>query len=590
MLAKCCGVLRALTALAVLLLAAPSAFASPSYTGTFVIVDPYGVSGMQFLQCAAATLPKTSCEGLAASNSGFVNPFTDQEASGIFLWLPWCGFQVAAAAGETSFGAAGECHYQLEGSSGIGSYVAGAFAPGGTLQFPGQASTDQAIGNLSTCANVVYDTCPASVLGQAMAYIAQINAQATTKIGLSIALIAGQYTPQSVMNASGVGYIDLAKVDSKHGTFCARGPLAWQPAYAQYYTKALNQLAHYIHRPGFDSPPIVILKQAAMAANSAEFDVPATTITSGYQTAIDPALAPAAGGSGTGIGPQGDAAIQCPDQTPYVSGVGALLNQYQLHGIAGETMANAYEAAFGFITGYEAGMLAENGAVGSVLSIATKGQQNFAHVACGTNGDSACIPDPNPVHGSQFAWSQYYFTKFVNDLFVPGSMAETHASSGFTTACKGRSCANDSYALEPWQVALVYTGLDPTQSGVSYTWVPTCWLNNTNAQASVFTAPATLLLYTSPSPHPTSTTVVVIGPPPVAPAPAGGTMLGWQTLTTSGGACENGTYSLKDAIRNGGQFVELQTDAASEPTCAAPLRHTLSDLLAPNDKYGCDYD
>jgi hypothetical protein len=569
------------------------AFATPSYNGIFVVVDPYDSSDMQFLACAASTQPKPSCNGVAASNSGFANPFSGQAASGIFLRVPWCAFQVAATSGQNSLGTPGECHYQLQGASGLGSYVAGSFTSSGALQFSGQSSVDLAISNLSTCAKVVYDTCSNSVLGTALRYINQINAKSATPLGLSVALIAGQYTPRSVLDAAKgghVGYVDLPKVDSHHNlSYCIREPLAWQPKYVQYYTAAEQQLANYIRGPGFAAPPIVIFKQGAMTSNSAEFDVPATTTTSGFQTAVDPALPPDLGGTGNGVGPQGGAAMQCPDHTPYLSGVGALLNQYQIDGVAGETMANAYESAFGFIMGYEWGVLSASGNANSVLSIATKGSQNFAEVACGTDGSSMCIPDPNPARGRQFAWSEYYFTKFINDIFISGSVAYTNASNGFSDACRGKSCSHASYDPTPWALAVVYTGLDPTVVGASYTGQPSCWLNNTNATGTAYTTPATLLLYTAPLPNLSSTTVVVIGVPAIAPAPAGGTMLGWQTITSSGGACDTVTYSLQDAIRNGGQFVEIETDAAAEPACETPLRQTLSHMVAPNTNYSCEY-
>jgi hypothetical protein len=472
----------------------------------------------------------------------------------------------------------GQCHYQLEGSGGAGLYVAGQFTSG-QLQFSGEALVDAAISNLSLCAGVVYDTCGASVLGQALNYIAAIDAASGGKLVLSIALEAGQYAPQSLLNASAdqyVGYVDLPKFDPGQGqTFCTRQPLAWRSPYVLDYTVTMSALLNYIGGLTLKLPPVQILKYAAITANSSEFNVPAKV---GVQpTATDPAL--------PGAGPQGDPAIQCPDQTAAQTGVNALLGAYNASGTSqsGTNMADSYEAAFGYGIGYEAGLGARSKVAGAIISLPIKGQDGFAHVDCGLTGTAACIPDPSPTLTFEYNWSAYYMTRFINDLYIKSSIAEEYAAMGFAAACLGGTCTPSSYALTPWQLSVVYTGLDPTVTGSSYTWSPSCWLNNTSSNNL---SASTLKLYTSPTAF---STVAVIGPTPLPPAPAGGTMLGWQTAPNEATACQTGGYSLQDGLNNGGQFIEIETDAASEPTCAVPLQRALTTLMAPTNNYSCLY-
>jgi hypothetical protein len=220
---------------------------------------------------------------------------------------------------------------------------------------------------------------------------------------------------------------------------------------------------------------------------------------------------------------------------------------------------------------------------GAILSIPIKGADLFAHVACGTTGNAACIADPSPSLTWQYDWSEYYFTRFVNDLFVPGTMANQYAIMGFAAACIEPVCSPAAYALTPWQLSLVYTGLNPTVTGANYSFSPTCWLNNTNPNNL---SASSLRLYSSPTAW---TTVDVIGPAPAPRAPAGGTMLGWQTQTDQAAACQTGHYSLQDAIDNGRQSIEIETDAASEPTCGAKLQNALATLLSPTTSDSCLY-
>ena len=45
-------------------------------------------------------------------------------------------------------------------------------------------------------------------------------------------------------------------------------------------------------------------------------------------------------------------------------------------------------------------------------------------------------------------------------------------ATGSATLCRGKSCSHASYDLTPWALAVVYTGLDPTVVGASYTGQP----------------------------------------------------------------------------------------------------------------------
>jgi hypothetical protein len=270
------------------------------------------------------------------SNSGFSNPFSSHAANGIMLRLPWCGFQVGPASGQQPPKTTGQCHYQVLGASGTGTYVAGQFASG-ALQFSKQQVVDPEIGDLSPCSGVIYDTCGSSLLSQALGYIATIDAAAGGNLVLSISLEAGQYTPQSLLDATAaqyVGYVDLPKYDPISGsTYCTRQPLAWQTAYVLDYTVTMNVLLKFIRGLRLKLPPAEMLKQAAITTNSSEFNIAARTAM--QPTAIDPA-------SPSG-GPQGDPAIQCPDHTSAQTGVAALLGRYNASGTAktGINMANA---------------------------------------------------------------------------------------------------------------------------------------------------------------------------------------------------------------------------------------------------------
>jgi hypothetical protein len=584
-----CAGFRRLGAVFVVFLATPlaGAVAKPSYTGTYVVVNPYNTSDMHFLQCAANLTPEPSCKTLAPSKSGFQNPFTSGTATGIVLRLPWCGFQIGPAAGQAVVNGSGECHLRVQGEKGAGKYVAGSFSGSGATQFRGQSLVDLAISNLSLCASTTYDTCKSSVLGTALGYLAQINAVASQPLVMSLAIEAGEYTPRSVLAATGgayVGYVDLPEHQNKSKTGaattqCTRQPLAWQTSFVHDYTAMLSALLIYMHTTGLDLPALSIIKPAAFVSNSAEFDVAARTGV--LATAFDPS------GTGNSLGPQGDTVVQCPDHTVAQNGVAALLTAWQAHGNAQATMVNAYEGAFGAVAGFANALLAQYATPDAILSVPTKGEEAFAHVQCGLDGNSPCVADPSP--SAFYDWSEYYFTKFINDLFVPGSVAYTNAVSAYQTACAGTSCAGGHFALTPWQLALVFTGLDPTQPSALMTGLPSCWLNNTKG-GSIHTTPATLLLYFTPAPHPTTTSYVVVGPPPVGSAPGGGTMSGWQTLTSSGSNCMTGQYSLHGATANGGQFVEIQTDAASEPSCVSPLRSALNKLDAPNPTVACLYN
>ena len=566
------------------LAAGATAYAAPSYRGTFVVIDPYSASDVAFLKCATQATPTASCSNQSASKAGFSNPFTSGGANGILLRVPWCGFQIGPAAGQPPFPGPGQCHYQLQGDVNTAATdIAGSFTGTGAMQFAQQGAVDVVINNLSLCsgAGAVYDECASSVLAVALGYIGQINASLNHALMLSVALVAGQYTPQSVMTAPGIGWIDLSQ---KNNTVrCTRQPLAWQTAFAQAYVAALDRLISDVATlSGAPAPAVVILKDAAIVSNSIEFDVAARTTID--PTAIDAALPP----GGNGIGPQGDAALQCPDQTQYQSGVNALLGRYATNGVRNTTLALAYEATFGYVTGYESGLLARHPGRAAILSIPIKGSQEFAHVSCGTSGVIPCVADPSPI-ADQYDWSEFYFTKFVKDLFINSAPAHRSAEQGFAAACKGHACTPSTYTLTPWQLALVYTGLQTPNTLVGgYPSLPSCWLNNINLTNAGNTA--TLTLHSTWN---TSTSKVIVGPAPKAQAPGGGTMLGWQTSTSLGLTCygSNPSYAatLQDAIANGGQFLEVETDAAAEPTCGPALRTALAQVIGGNGAVGCVY-
>jgi hypothetical protein len=260
-------------------------------------------------------------------------------------------------------------------------------------------------------------------------------------------------------------------------------------------------------------------------------------------------------------------------------GVMALLSAYAMT-TGSLVMSDAFETTFGYVMGYEEGLAAQSGiATGALLSVPTKGQQAFAHVDCGLKGsEMACVEDPTPTSDSNYVndeydWAEYYFWKFMTDFNASGTYAAKGAIAGYAKACSLATCSPSALTkISPSQMSVVFTGLlvtgtqsDPGNYTVIY---PQCWINNTNPNNE-----PTLVLYNS------STTT--LPPPPILGT---GVVLGWQTNTASGSNCVPGSqtsYDLKDSgLENGGQFLEVETDAAAETDCDSQLNAALTGLTS----------
>jgi hypothetical protein len=628
----------------------PASAAPPAYSGTYVIINPYyfvdetqSISSepltqnkredydLHFLQCATELTQDTTCYALSSSNSDFLNPFTGVQwssngtlgsppaANGILLRIPWCAFQIAAIAGSGEPAPTlGECHYQVWGPqssvpvNSSGSIYAGAytnlssFAQNYQLANPPasdpQAGIDTTIGNLTTCpAQYQYDICSGGVMDTALGYIATIAAQMAAQglqLKLSVALVAGQYTPTSVMNASGVTTLDFPHREQKTYTTCTRQPLAWHTTstapwattnYELAYTAAVLALGQEIGRVmnrNHASVALNIIKESGITSNSIEFDVAAQATSVNLYTTTDPSLGPPV------TQPQNDAAIVCPDH--YVNQVGqgtmadALLAAYPSNADV-PVITNAYEYTFGYIMGYEDGLAAQPGfAAAAMLSIPTKGQQAFAQVNCGRQGmelESACVIDDSTQESfaASFNWEDYYFFNFIKDLDISPSPATVGAAAGYAAAC-GTNCPAFPGTIAPSQMSVVNTGLDvsnndPTgtgDNGVAYSTEPQCWINAPSTET-----PYLLELYSGSS---SSTLVKLHGT---------GVILGWQTQTQSGQYClanQPGVYTLNEnGIPNGGQYFEIETDAAAETNCQPDLSKALGALISGsgNTNYIC---
>jgi hypothetical protein len=608
----------------------PALAAPPAYSGTYVIVDPYDFVDetpppaeplimnklpdydMHFLYCATEVNQDIGCYPVSASNDDFLNPFTGVQwtstgvfastpaANGILLRIPWCAFQTNAVSGAGEPAPTlGECHYQVQGITSDnpvtspGYIYAGAYTDTSSSSYTQvhqlysptadpQSGIDPQIGNLSAC-TTPYDTCSSSVLDTALNYIATIAAETGSPLKLSVSLMAGQYTPTSVMSSSGVLTLDFPQGEGGN-TSCTRQPLAWHTIgvnpyvatrYELDYTAAVLALGAEIRRVMIlrhAAVQINIIKESGITSNSIEFDVAARNSLAKLYTYTDPSSPP----------PQNDAAIQCPDHYPVSETMStALVNAFALTNST-YVMSNAYEYTFGYIMGFEDGLASQPGpATGAMLSVPTKGQQAFAQVDCGQlPNQTTCIVDPSPV-ADQYNWEDYYFFQFLRDFSRLYSRANEAAAAGYSAAC-GANCAAFPGTIGTSQMSVVNTGLDvskgdldgtynpsnPSKPNPAYATEPQCWIN-----VSAMGATYTLDLYNSNN-STDFTQATLTGT---------GVVLGWQTQIQSGKYCytKNYQYSLDtNGGGNGGQYYEIETDAAAETTCEPDLSRALSNILS----------
>ncbi len=504
---------------------APLARAASPYQGIYTVIDPYSPINIANLQTAAAT----PCNSTGAQT---ISPFCGG-SNGILLRIPWCDFQLYHVNGPNGQPYP-SCHYTVQFSNGYGSL--------------GQQIT---IGDeVSPCAGQ-FDTCSgskASILGESLRVISQINAQrATTGLPpllLSVGIYAGIGTPQAVLDS--IGSVDVLGPLPPGATgiaSCDRLPLAWVPQFTHMYEAVNDQLLAYIKSRFPNGANIVMLKPGSISANDLEVNMPGLS-----NAALSPSDPGPAGKGGL---------LQCSSTIPTAT---TWLNAYINQPIPGLDFSQAIETAFGAVTGHLWGTLANDGFPQAILSLELTNGNELANVDCGINGAGACAV--MPLSAGQ--WGFYYLQKYVQDLFNSGLSYQAAAAA----YAKIRP---DTFSLSPAQLALNVTNLS-TSTIASVTESP-CNMNNTN--------PAD-----APTENLNGSQVPVLGV---------GTVVGWQTLTGSGALCSQPAPNYATALQNGigdaGLFLEIETDAAFTDlaTCGPAITSALTQLLQATPPETCHY-
>jgi hypothetical protein len=499
------------------------AAAAAADQGGYVAMDPYSVSDVQSLQTAANTpCPRQQSANPASTFCGAVD--------GILLRTGWCNFEpdhASAGPNNTS------CHYILGYSNGAGSPA---------QQLPvasGQEYTTPCGQNFDVCRNA-----GSGSLGSVISLIAQINAnRAATRylppLKLSVGLEAGMWTPVSVL--SSVGYVDVPHNTTSSGNpnaeQCYRLPKVWQQAYVNDYNAANDQLISFINNQLGGQSNIVIVKASAIGGDDLEVEMPgaASAVTAPGADPMQPA---------NNLG----APMNCSSVTP---GAQTWLNAYTSAPLPGLTYSQAVENTFGAVIGHEYATITRLN-LNALISIATTNGNAFAQVDCGISGATACTI--SPTNGD---WAKYYLSQYMDDLFN-GGVAGRAAASAFSTVL-----TYQPMQMPPSAVSVNWTAL--TTAPVVASQQMTCAINNTNPAND-----PTLMLNGLPQPL------------------AGvGATVGWQTQVQQGGLCaasphDQYTQMLSNGINQGGQFIEVETDAAitDVAACGSDLANASQQLQA----------
>jgi hypothetical protein len=209
------------------------------------------------------------------------------------------------------------------------------------------------------------------------------------------------------------------------------------------------------------------------------------------------------------------------------------------------------ENAFGAIIGHEYASLAKQH-IGALISIATTNANAFANVGCGISGALTCT-----VSSSSGNWAKYYLSQYLDDLFS-GGLAGRSAAAAYAAVLP-----SNAMSLPPSAVSVNWTALAPAPIVPSAQM--NCALNNTN-----------------PANDPMLTLNGL--PQPVAGV---GAVIGWQTQVQQGSLCaasphDQYSIALSNGIGQGGQFIEVETDAAFTDisTCGPDLAAASQQLQA----------
>ncbi len=511
--------------LALLLSAARPAHAAAPYQGIYTIIDPYLPASISLLQTAA----QTPCSSPTAQT---VTPFCGA-SNGILLRLHWCNFElshITNSAGQPI----PSCHYFLQFSNGYGS-------PGVQIVSPDE---------VSPCAGR-YDTCSGSttsILGGTLAIIQRINVQrATTGLPpliLSVGMAAGVGTPQSVLNTVGTVDVPVPLPPAASGTAeCGRLPLSWKPQFTHAYEAAYDELLAYIASRFPAGANVMVVKVANITGNDLEYQMPGQSA---------PVIMP------TDPGPPGPGgALQCSSVIP---GANSWLSAYNSQSLPGMNFSQAAETSFGTVIGHLWATLKNDAFNQAILSIAVANGEEFANVDCGTSGDNVCSVQPQSVGD----WSDYYFQKYVQDLFDAGL-------SGRAAATAYATLRSDGFALAPQQLAVNSTNL--SQNSPQSLQQLSCNMNNTN---------------------PVHAPIETLNGGPVQVLGVG-SLVGWQTATNSGPLCAvappNYGTIMQNGINDGGLYIEVETDAAFTDiaTCSPYLDTALTSLLQASPSQTCVY-
>ena len=496
-----------------------------AYQGIYTIIDPYLASNISALQTAA----QTPCSSPTAQS---VTPFCGA-SNGILLRLPWCDFQLYHARNSAGQPAP-SCHYSLQFSNGYGS-------PGQQVTFGDE--TSPCAGKFDTCSGSTN-----SILGGTLRLVQRIDTQRAASglppLNLSVGMFAGIGTPQSVLDT--VGSVDVPGTlppDAPGVANCVRLPLAWKPQFTAMYSAALDQLLAYINSRFPTGANITIVKAANITGDVLEVQMPGLAA---------PTIVPSDPGPAGLGGP-----LQCSST---IAGAVTWLNAYNAAPLPGQNFSEAVETAFGSAIGHLWGSLANGGLSQAILSLAVTNGTEFASIDCGVSGATACSVQPSSGN-----WSEYYFLKYVQDVF-DGGLAQTAAAKAFSAVRSG------TFLLAPAQLSINSTSLVPSPAIITSQEL-SCTMNNTNP----VDAPTLTL---------NQTVVQILGV---------GTQLGWQTENQSGAFCSiaapNYGTALQNAIDNGALYLEIEADAAFSDiaACSPFLDPALTEILQRSPPESCFY-
>jgi hypothetical protein len=607
------GLFAGLFGLLAIFLCPASAWAVPSYVGIYIVSNPYQSNNANTLtlydlsQAAA-----TPCNGTQSSSSEFcgisytVNQTSGSGpvANGIFLTIPWCGWELD--------GGSVSCSHEVN-TMGVG--------PGN-----GTGSPPPLISNVSPCApsgSYTFDNCGAyspgvcplsqsapaswSVIMTALYDVCQIDKRRASNLGgplpplrLSFSLVAGLFTPVSVQNGipynGARGTIDLPFSTAVSTMFyCGRVPQVYAPNYTADYNTAFTALLSFLVTESHftNGPTIPIVKLGGLNSDTAEMVFSGNALQPGALVQDLIMFTPETGA------PEIDCSYLNNENH-----FGPASEWQTVFGSSGArlTLAQAVENASGTILGDEYTALSQQSAAQPtvvpadfLISIATRNGQAFPDLNCGQNNaplHGNCMVD-NPYETGD-SWSAYYLAEFVQQLFNGGGAgaAALAAAPTYFPNFTPQQLSLDATNLQPPPTGPVnMQGPIPGNAPLAYPGSANVYSVSYGCTAISSSCPALAkselpcLLNNTTAANDGSLQLKNLGGNDTDVSINGvGTVIGWQTDpsdTQYCGATQSPTYSeaLQFGVANGGEFIEVSVGEAGNTKCQPVLAYSLSQML-----------